>query len=278
MLEKLYQENKQNFSKSDHQIMEFLLRNASELQYISTEELATKLDISPSTISRFWKKTGFKDVKDFKKYLRESTRLTPSSKISVTLGQWQDEDINLQSFTSKYYLHLEKTLSQVKPKTLEEAAKKIISRPKIYVFAPDGSLGLAEILIYRLNRFGIEFSILKGGSALYESMINLSEQDLVIMFSYSRLLSEVEILLKHSQKASYHTILFTDLMTYKYLELAEIILYSYRGEPNEYHSMMSPLALIDLLILKIAQLKEDPLEKMRYLETLREMYSGIIKR
>lgn len=278
MLEKLYQDTKSRFSKSDHSIMGFLLRNKDELQYISTEELATKLDISPSTISRFWKKIGFKDVKDFKKYLRENNSLTPASKISVTLEQWNYEDFNLQNLTSKYYLHLEKTLSQVMPETLEKAAISIISAPKIYVFAPDGSLGLAEILIYRLNRFGIEFFILKGGSALYESMINISKNDLVIMFSYSRLLSEVEILLKHSHEASYNTILFTDLMTSKYLELAEIILYSYRGEPNEYHSMMSPLALIDLLILKIAQIEENPLEKMKYLEKLREMYSGIIKR
>lgn len=42
--------------------------------------------------------------------------------------------------------------------------------------------------------------------------------------------------------------------------------------------MIPPLALIDLLILKIAQVKENSLEKMKYLETIREMYRGIIKR
>lgn len=278
MLEKLNHDNNGQFSKSDHCIMDCLLRNENELQYISTEELATKLGISLSTISRFWRKIGFKNIKDFKKYLRENASLTPASKISVTLEQWNNDGFNLQDLAHQYYLHIEKTLKQVKPEVLEKAAERIISAPKVYIFAPDGSLGLAEILMYRLTRFGIEFIMLKGGSAIYESMINLSRNDLVIMFSYSRLLSEIEILLRHSRIASYDTILFTDLMTSRHLDLAGTILYSYRGEPNEYHSMIPPLALIDLLILKIAQIKENSLEKMKYLETIREMYRGIIKR
>ncbi len=278
MLEKLNQEYSNQFSKSDHTIMDCLLRNENELQYLSTEELATKLGVSLSTISRFWKKIGFNNIKDFKNYLRESAKLTPASKISVTLEQWNNDGLNLQDLAHKYYLHLEKTLKQVKPEVLEKVAEKIIAAPKVYMFAPDGSLGLAEILIYRLTRLGVEFIMLKGGSAIYESMINLSRNDLVLMFSYSRLLSEIEILLKHSRIASYDTVLFTDLMTSRHLELAGTILYSYRGEPNEYHSMIPPLALIDLLILKIAQVKENSLEKMKYLETIREMYRGIIKR
>ncbi|WP_088186859.1 MurR/RpiR family transcriptional regulator [Desulfosporosinus sp. FKA] len=278
MLDNIFQENKKHFSSSDHRIMDCLLRNKNELQYITTEELIVKSGISASTVSRFWKKIGFKDIKEFKRYLRDNICSTPASKISVTLRQWNEKDFNIHDFMSRYYYHIEKTLGEVMPETLKEAAECIISAPKIYIFAPDGSSGLAEILIYRLNRFGIEFLLLKGGSALYESLVNFSANDLVIMFSYSRLLSEVKILLKHSKIAGYHTILFTDLMTSDYLELADIILYSYRGEPNEYHSMMSPLALLDLLILKIAQLKENPLEKMKYLQELRETYGSIIKR
>lgn len=278
MLEDLYKDNLDHFSKSDHKIIEILMRNKDEIQYITSKELAIKANVSFATLSRFWGKIGFKNLIDFKNYLREKTHLTPASRISATLEQWNDETYNVGELLSKYQIHLEKTLINLSPETLKKAAECILSSSKIYIFAPDSSIGLAEIFIYRLNRLGLEFFIMKNGSAIYETMINISKNDLVIMFSYSRLLTEIEILLKHSQEAGYHTILFTDLITSKYLEIAEIILYSYRGEPNEYHSMMSPLALIDIIVLWIARMKVNPLEKMQYLEHIREKYSGLIKR
>ncbi len=278
MLEKLYKDNMDQFSKSDHKIMESLMRNKDELQYLSSNELSKKANVSFATLSRFWGKIGFKNLTDFKSYLREDTHLTPASRIAATLEQWNDETYNVGEMISKYQLHLERTFMNLSPETLKKAAESILSSSKIYIFAPDSSSGLAEILIYRLNRLGLEFFTMKNGSAIYETMINISKNDLVIMFSYSRLLTEIEILLLHSQEAGYHTLLFTDLITSKYLEIAEIILYSYRGEPNEYHSMMSPLALIDLLVLWIARIKVNPLEKMQYLEHIRTKHSGLIKR
>ncbi|MFR5601919.1 MAG: hypothetical protein ACLTKI_05990, partial [Lachnospiraceae bacterium] len=59
MLQTLFEENKEHFSKSDYKIMECLMRNQRELQYLSTEELTKSLGISSSTISRFWEKIGY---------------------------------------------------------------------------------------------------------------------------------------------------------------------------------------------------------------------------
>jgi DNA-binding MurR/RpiR family transcriptional regulator len=119
---------------------------------------------------------------------------------------------------------------------------------------------------------------MKSGSQLYESMMNLNKDDLVILFSYSRLISEALILLKHSKTVNYKTILFTDLLTQQELSYADTVIYNYRGEPSQYHSMVSSVALIDLLVIKIAQLKEDSIDKMKTLEAIREQYSYLIKR
>ena len=34
---------------------------------------------------------------------------------------------------------------------------------------------------------------------------------------------------------------------------ADLVLYSYRGEPNEYHSMTAPMILLDLLIMRLTE-------------------------
>ena len=81
---------------------------------------------------------------------------------------------------------------------------------------------------------------LPGGSQLYDAMVNLKQGDLVLLFGYSRLLTEVQILLSYSEKAGYQTILFTDLLAEEHLSNANLTLYSFRGEPNDYHSVATP--------------------------------------
>ena len=121
--------------------------------------------------------------------------------------------------------------------------------------------GLGNILQYRLLRLGILLIPLPGGSQLYDAMVNLKQGDLVLLFGYSRLLTEVQILLSYSEKAGYQTILFTDLLAEEHLSNANLTLYSFRGEPNDYHSVATPLLLIDLLIMKASQSLGGGLEK-----------------
>ena len=173
---------------------------------------------------------------------------------------------------------LEKTFQVVKPEQVDEAVKLLISSRQVYIFAPDVSKGLGNILQYRLLRLGILLIPLPGGSQLYDAMVNLKQGDLVLLFGYSRLLTEVQILLSYSEKAGYQTILFTDLLAEEHLSNANLTLYSFRGEPNDYHSVATPLLLIDLLIMKASQSLGGGLEKAKKLQNLREQYAGLIRR
>ena len=166
----------------------------------------------------------------------------------------------------------------IKPEQVDEAVKLLISSRQVYIFAPDVSKGLGNILQYRLLRLGILLIPLPGGSQLYDAMVNLKQGDLVLLFGYSRLLTEVQILLSYSEKAGYQTILFTDLLAEEHLSNANLTLYSFRGEPNDYHSVATPLLLIDLLIMKASQSLGGGLEKAKKLQNLREQYAGLIRR
>ena len=109
-------------------------------------------------------------------------------------------------------------------------------------------------------------------------MINLKRGDLILLFGYSRLLTEVQILLSYSQEIGYKTILFTDLLANDLLSQADLVLYSCRGEPNDYHSVVVPMMLLDLLIMKTSQAVGGGLEKAQKLQELRGRYSGMLKR
>ena len=253
MLEKIYDKYKEGLSKSDHKIFGYLLEHEQELPGITAEDLSKRLGISTATISRFWSKIGFQNLKELKRSLYQRQEATPYSRMNAALSQWQESGLDL-------------------------ASELLIKARQVYLFAPDVSRGLGNILQYRLLRLGIRLISLPGGSQIYDSMVNLKSGDLVLLFGYSRLLSEVRILLSYSREAGYKTILFTDLLTGEFLSQADLVLYTCRGEPNDYHSVAVPVLLLDLLIMKTSQALDGGLEKAKQLQKLRETYGGLIRR
>ena len=79
MLEKIYEEYKERLSKSDHKIFGYLLEHEQELPAITAEDLSRRLNISTATISRFWSKIGFQNLKDLKHNLGLSVTARASS-------------------------------------------------------------------------------------------------------------------------------------------------------------------------------------------------------
>lgn len=278
MLHELYEEYKGSLSKSDHKIFGYLLEHEQELQVVTTGEMSRRLGISTATISRFWSKIGFKNLNELKRAVYDNQETTPFSRMNAALNQWTESGITPDMLTRQVCRNMEKTFRTVTPLMIQKAVDMLTKAQRIYFFAPDASRGLGMILSYRFLRLGIRMIPLPCGSQIYDSMINLKKGDLVLLFGYSRLLTEVQILLSYSQEACFSTILFTDLMANDLLSQADLVLYSCRGEANDYHSMAVPMLLIDMLIMKTAQALGGGLEKARQLEKLRENYSGMLRR
>ncbi len=265
-------------SASDKLILEYLLCNYDTASMETATDIADKIGISYATISRFWNKIGFRNMKEFKKALIQSKDTTPVSKIKNTLARLHDEDATISEIISRNIATIHKTLDFLSPAEIDSAAALMIEAAKLYVFAPDASLGIADILRYRLRRFGIELILIEGGSSVYEYLLNIAKKDVVLIFSYSRVISEVSILLEHQKEAGYGTILFTDMLTNGLSCNPSSTIYCYRGEPTEYHSMVAALSVIDCLVLKIAMKKENSIDCIDRLNKIRTQYSEYIKR
>lgn len=277
ILEELLNIDKEILSQNDIKIIQYLLSNKEEIIFITSEDISKKIGVSVSTISRFWKKIGFKNIKDFKQELTIADDITPASKVKNSICKiTKSEDI--KDIILNNIKNLEKTFEYFDINNLNKAVQLITKRKRIFIYAPDVSKGIAEVLVYRLRRFNIEFTIINGGSSIYEDIIHIKKDDVVIIFSYSKILSEVKVLMEHSKIAKYKTIIFSDLVFSNLTEESSVFLYSYRGEPREYHSMVSCLSIIDCIIIKVAMIKEDSIDSIGELDRVRSMYKGYIKR
>ena len=278
MLSEIYEMYKETLSKSEHRIFSYLLEHEQELPVISSDDIARQLGVSTSTISRFWTKIGFKNLKDLKRAVYENQSATPFSRLSGALSQWGEEGVTLDFLMDRMSRYMEKTFRVVTPQMLDQAVQMILEAGQIYMFAPDASRGIGVLLQYRLRRLGIRIEVLPSGSQIYDFMVNLKEGDLLILYGYSRILTEARILLEYGARTGCRSILFTDILAGDLLSQANLVLYSFRGEPNDYHFMGVPVILTDLLVTKTIQALGGGLEKARKLEDIRSQFSGLLKR
>ena len=278
MLGEIYEKCREKLSKSDHRIFGYLLEHEHEIQMMTAEDMARGLNLSTATISRFWTKIGYRNLKELKLALYKNTGTTPFSRIDAALARWRENGISPEMLMDRISSNLNRTFQVLDPENLDKAAEALLNSDKTYIFAPDASYGLGRIFTYRMLRLGICVTELPGGSQIFDSMINIHKGDVVLLFAYSRILKEVEALLSHAREAGYSTILFTDIAADNILSDADIVIYSCRGELNDYHSMAVPMMMTDIIIMKASQRSDKVLKKARELERLRGQYINILPR
>lgn len=269
--------NLENLSNNQKKIADFLTKHTNNLAYLTEQEIANKLNVSVATVSRFWKAVGYKNFKEFKYDLRERMEVSPATKMKSIL-QKMDEQAPVDKLLDQGMQHLQET----KERLLKENFQKVIGTLKaarhIYVYAPGPSEGLAKLFQFRLSRFGYSIYLIpKSGHELYESLIHIEKEDVVLIIGFVQMLPETKVLFEHAKTKGYQTILITDRLVSDMNDEADFFLYTSRGELWEFHSMVAPTAIIESIIVGLGKENEaHTMEKLNEINKLRKKYAAYV--
>ncbi|WP_018751829.1 MurR/RpiR family transcriptional regulator [Paenibacillus sanguinis] len=271
--------DKEKFSSSQLKIAGFVERHPDEVLFMTEQELADRIGTSIATVSRFWRTAGYENGKEFRHKLRSLMDTTPAHKLETTISRLDPSSLPIKML-EQTSVHLRETAEQTDPEELKMAASLMAGARRIYVYAPGPSVALGDLLFYRLSRFGMSVRMMAAsGHELLESLAHLQADDVVLLFSFTRLLPESEVILDCAKRAGCPSVMITDREEFCYAtELAASFLVS-RGEMGEFHSMVTPLLLVEQMILSIGLLsKEQVLLKLEVLSELRARYADRLPR
>ena len=269
-----------HFTKTEKKIIVYIIASPQEFIRRSIGEVARCIGSSEPTVSRFARHCGYADFKELKNAVLQhvSEENPPAGKLSSTLGN--ESASTPDGFLRRQQYCIERTLEFLDDKILDNAADAILDAETIYVYAKGASVSMADLLKFRLNRFGRRVILLPAGSSeLFEYMNFFTEKDLVILFGFQKTPKEASVLLDYQKKIHYKCIFFTSRLYHSLDHETVIPLYVFRGEPSEYHSMAAPAALLDALVVMLgAKLKETSSGQLDSLYRLKEHYKTEIPR
>ena len=261
------------YTKSDEKILEFMESHTDEFLFMSIGEVAKRLEVSEATISRAARHLGYRDFKEMKnEIIGQKTGKGAAGKIAGTLLKTQGFDIG--KWFAMQQECLRNTLENFDQQEFSRAVSQIQSARNIYIHGKNASASSAQLLFFRLRRLGYKvFMVPSGGSEVIEGIVHAGEGDLVIIFSYSKVSAEGKMILEYAKTAGYITMAFTSRLYAPQEQRADINLYVYRGEKEEFHSMTAPAAMIDALILALSEKDQgDTARNLLKIQKLKEKF------
>ncbi len=277
MKQKLFED--QHLTPNEKTIADFIAKMGMTVLTYTEDEIAKSLQISNATVSRFWRKIGFKNFKDYKNNYKETMDISPANKLGNIMEQVSSTTIHAQMMTMSVK-HLELTLAQYNAEDFQKAVQSIVKAKTIYIYSPGPSEGLGNLLNYRLSRFGFNIQVLpKSGHEIYESMLHFGYGDVLFMFGFVKLHPESRVLLEHAKKLNMKSIVMTDSIVSDFNMLADLLLFASRGELWEFHSMMAPTFLIENIIIAVGkETAEQSMMKLEMLDSIRKEYKDLLPR
>ena len=167
-----------------------------------------------------------------------------------------------------------RTLADLDQREFIKALDQIGGARRIFIHAKNASAAAGQLLFFRLRRMGFPVQMIpSGGSEVLEGLAQAGEEDLVILFSYSKVSEEGKMILDYAGEAGYNTLAFTSRKYAPKEQRADANLYVYRGEKEEFHTMSSAVAVIDALVLALSDsIQPKAAEELMRLQKLKKKY------
>ncbi|MBP1967111.1 MurR/RpiR family transcriptional regulator [Paenibacillus aceris] len=266
-------------SLTQKNIADFIEKNVDRIPFMNEKEIAQEVPTSIASVSRFWQAVGYANLKEFKSSLRELEAMTPAKKMSKIFNKVTGGDL-LGDMLEQTAGYLHDTSYKLARENFDLAVEKMSQARRIYVFAPGPSEGLGSLLQFRLNRFGVDIQIMpKSGNEVYEALLHLTPQDVIIGFGFLKLAPEIQIILEYANELKCTTIIITDRLVSDLNDQATIVLYVCRGELWEFHSMVAPTAVVESIIIAVGlRIEGQALSTLETLQTLRRRSTNFISK
>ncbi|WP_061316284.1 MurR/RpiR family transcriptional regulator [Clostridium botulinum] len=240
-------------SKGQKLIAEFILKHYDKAAFMTAAKLGTSVGVSESTVVRFANELGFTGYPKLQKALQEliKNKLTTVQRIELS-NDYVSEESALKGVLKSDMENIRATLEKINHNTFQDVVDNIFEAKRIYIMGLRSSTALAEFLGFYLNLILDNVNIIAYGiSDIFEQMINVSENDLVIGIGFPRYAARTIEALTFAQNRGTKVVAITDSLLSPLAAKADYTLIAQSNMASFVDSLVAPLSVINALIIAV---------------------------
>lgn len=270
---KKIEENYDGFSKRQKMLADYILKNYDKAAFLTAAKLGKVVGVSESTVVRFATELGYKGYPGFQKALEElvRTKLNSIQRMEVTYGRIAQSEI-LESVLHSDIDKIKMTLANIDQNAFEMAVNTILNARKIYIIGIRSCAPLAEFLKFYLNLIceNVITVNANGSSEIFEQLIRINEEDVIIGISFPRYSMRTLKALEFASNRKAKVITLTDSIHSPINLYSSCNLIARSDMASIVDSLVAPLSVINALVVALCMKKQE--EVITTLETLEEIW------
>jgi DNA-binding MurR/RpiR family transcriptional regulator len=264
--------NFHKFSRGQKLIAQFIIEHYDKAAFMTAAKIAETVEVSESTVVRFASALGYSGFPEMQKALQVLIKNKLTTVQRIGLNDDVNDKLKLHKKNLKNEMNnLRYLYEHFDMEALDKATELILDAERVFVLGLRTSSTMSNYLGFYLDVILNNAKVLNnsGVNSLYEEIIRIKEDDLLIIISYPRYsrttLDAARFVKEHNTKI----VAITDTEESPAYALADVSLLAKSNIVSFVDSLVVPMAMINHLIINISlREKEEIVEYFNALEKL----------
>ncbi|MBR1853765.1 MAG: MurR/RpiR family transcriptional regulator [Lachnospiraceae bacterium] len=262
-----------SLSKGQKLLAAYITDNYDKAVFLTAARLGEVVGVSESTVVRFAMHLGYKGYPEFQRALEEMVRnkLNSIQRMEVAYGRISQSKV-LESVLQADQEKIKDTCEHLDEQTFELAVETILHAKHIYIVGIRSCAPLAAFMAFYFNLLFEHVTLLQTNSSseLFEQMVRISEEDVIIGISFPRYSMRTLKAMEFANNRSAKVITLTDSAHSPMNLYSSCNLIARSDMVSIVDSLVAPLSVINVLIVALCMKKQS--EVAATLETLEELW------
>ncbi len=260
-------------SKGQKKLADYIRQEYDKAAFLTAARMGDVVGVSESTVVRFAMTLGYKGYPEFQKALEElvRTKLNSIQRMEVTYGRISQGEI-LASVLQSDIEKIKLTMGSVDQDAFEMSVDTILNARRIYVIGIRSCAPLASFLSYYLHLICEDVTLINSNtsSEIFEQMIRVGKEDVVIGISFPRYSMRTLKALEFASNRSAKVITLTDSVHSPINLYSSCNLIARSDMASIVDSLVAPLSVVNALVVALCMKKQK--EVVSTLEMLEQIW------
>ena len=247
------------FSKGQKKLVSYITDNYDKAAFFTAAKLGETVGVSESTVVRFAIHLGYKGYPEFQKALEELVRnkLNSIQRMEVTYGRVPQSEI-LDTVLRADIEKIKLTMENIDHNAFELAVETILEAKSIYIVGIRSCAPLASFLGFYFNLLfdNVHLMHTNSSSELFEQMIHISKDDVIIGISFPRYSMRTLKALEFANNRNAKVITLTDSIHSPMNLYSSCNLIARSDMASIVDSHVAPLSVINALVVALCMRKQ----------------------
>ena len=252
-------ESYSKLSKGQKLLATYITDNYDKAVFLTAAKLGEVVGVSESTVVRFAMHLGYRGYPEFQSALEELVRnkLNSIQRMEVTYGRISQSKI-LESVLKSDAEKINSTLEKIDQAAFEMAVDTILNAKHIYIIGIRSCAPLASFLGFYLNLMfdNVRLLTTNSSSELFEQMVRIGENDVIIGISFPRYSMRTLKALEFANNRSAKVITITDSIHSPMNLYSSCNLIADSDMASIVDSLVAPLSVINALVVALCMKKQ----------------------